>query len=69
MEGLNNTKIEERRHYLDYSSEEEFAFEQELRECNSSGREQSEALKKFLLLRKKFDESEDSNPANVTNPH
>jgi len=61
--------MEEKKHYLDYSSNEEIAFEEELRECNNSGKEQSEALKKFLLLRKKFDESEDSNPANVTNPH
>lgn len=69
MEGLNNTKIEEKKHYLDYSSDEEIAFEDELRECNSSGKEHSEALKKFLLLRKKFDDSEDSNPANVKNPY
>ena len=69
MEGLTNPKIEEKKHYLDYSSEEEVAFEEELKECNNNDREHSEALKKFLLLRKKFDESEDSNPANVTNPH
>jgi hypothetical protein len=69
MEGLDNQKIEEKKNYLDYSSDEEVAFEEELRECNSNGKEHSKALDKFLLLRKKFDESEDRNSANVTNPH
>lgn len=59
-----------KKHYpTDYSSEEELALRKELELCGDDERLYSKELKRYLLLRKKFDNTPDTNPYNDANPH
>ncbi len=55
--------------YSDYTSEQERSFEGEKKRCDASGVPYSKELKRFLELRKKFDDTPDRNEFNGDQPY